>query len=97
MDAAIQAVLDRDIAVIAYNITGNIRSCQVAFSRLKQSEPMIDHSNIFWRFGTRKWARISKVSVAGAPGFEPGTSCSEGKRPIQTRLRARVPSIPFYS
>jgi uncharacterized membrane protein len=61
VDAATQAVLDRDIAVIAYNITGSIRSCQVAFSRLKQNEPMIDHSSIFWKFGTRKWARISKV------------------------------------
>ena len=40
------------------------------------------------------------VFVAGPPGFEPGTSGSEGRRPILARLRARpllcVPGVVFY-
>ena len=36
---------------------------------------------------------ILRGMMAGAPGFEPGTSCSEGKRPIQTRLRARESEV----
>lgn len=54
MDAAIQAVLDRGIAVIVFNITGSIRSCQVAFSHRKQNGRMIGRSSTSLMCGTRK-------------------------------------------
>jgi hypothetical protein len=63
VDAAIQAVLDRDTVATAYNTTGNIRSFQVVFSHQKQKEPMIGHSSTSWTCGTRRWARNKDIGV----------------------------------
>jgi hypothetical protein len=49
----IPAAHDRATAVIVYNITGNIMSCQVVYSQLKRKGHMIDH----WRTSSKSGGR----------------------------------------
>ena len=74
---------------------GRLALYQLSYSRSPRCHVILslDEESIGWQSQILRFAQNDKTLV-GAAGFEPATSCAQGRRAIQTALRPVRHSIP---